>query len=76
MYKAKRKKKYCPLLKIFNHGELRGGMNNRNELFNHDLAVLFLKRNTCLLFYNHLLQPEEVEGSQAKCQLYNWPFLK
>ena len=69
MYKAKkRKEKYCPLLKIFNHGELRGGMNYKHELFNHDLAVLFLKLNTCLLSYNHLLQPEEDEGAQAKCQ--------
>ena len=71
MYKAKKKKNYCPLLKIFNHGELKGGLNNRNELFNHDLAALFLKLNTCLQFYNHPLQLEEVEGAQAECQLYN-----
>ena len=71
MYKAKENKNYCPLLKIFNHGELRGGLNNRNELFNHDIAVLFLKLNTCLLFYNHFLQPEEVEGAQAECQSWD-----
>ena len=68
MYKEKGKKNYCPLLKIFNHGELRGGLNNMNELLNHDLAVFFLKPNTCLLFYNHLLQLEEVEAAQAERQ--------
>ena len=71
MYKAKEKKNYCPPLKIFNYEQLKDGLNNRNELFNHDIAMLFLKLNTCLLFYNHLLQPEEVEGAQAECQLYN-----
>ena len=63
MYKAKEKKNYCPPLKIFNHEELKDGLNNRNESFNHDRAVLFLKLNTCLLFYNNFLQPEEVEGA-------------
>ena len=66
--KQKERKIIAHSWKSFNHGELRGGMNNRDELFNHDLAVLFLKLNTCLLSYNRLLQPEEVEGAQAEYQ--------
>ena len=66
MYKAKRKKKFRPLLKKFKSRELKGGLDHRHEISNHGLAVLFLKLNTCLLSYNRLLHPEEVEGAQAE----------
>ena len=62
MYKAKEKKKFFPLLNIFNLRELEGGLDYRHETSNHDLALLFLKLNTCLLSYSHPSPPEEVEG--------------
>ena len=65
MYKAKEKKKICPLLNIFNLRELEGGIDYRHETSNHGLALLFLKLNTCLQSYIHLHHPEEVEGAQA-----------
>ena len=73
MYKVKSKK-------IFSHSrfffflksrELKGGLDHRDGIPNHGLAALLLKLNTCLQSYNHPLQPEEVEGAQAECQLYN-----
>ena len=67
MYKAKEKKKFCPLLNIFNLRELEGGLDYRHEISNHGLAVLFLRLNTCLLSYSHPFQPKEVEGAQAEC---------
>ena len=66
--KHQKRKTYCPPLKIFNHNELKDGLNHRYEIPNHGLSVLFLKLNTCLQFYNHLSQPEGVEGVQAGCQ--------
>ena len=55
-------------LKKIRSRELKGGMDHRHEISNHGLAGLVLKLNTCLLSYNHLLQPEEVEGAQAERQ--------
>ena len=63
--KQKEKKKFCPLLNIFNLRELEGGLDYRHAISNHGLAALFLQLNTCLLSYIHLFQPGEVEGAQA-----------
>ena len=71
-----KKRKNCPLLKIFNPRELRGGLDYRHEISNHGLAMLFLKLNTCLLSYSHPSQPKQVEGTQAECQSQNQPFLR
>ena len=67
MYNAKEKKD-CPLLKIFNPRESRGGLDCRHEISNHGLDVLFSKSKPCPLVYSHLYQPEEVKGAQAECQ--------
>ena len=75
MYKAKERKILPTPEKIifffFKSRELKGGMENRHGIYNHGLAMLFLKLNTCSQFHNHLLQPEEFEGAQAKCQSYD-----
>ena len=67
MYKAKERKIF-PTPKKFKSRELKGGLDHRHEISNHGLAGLVLKLNPCLLSYNHLLQPEEVEGAQAERQ--------
>ena len=54
MYKAPETKKLLPTPEIFNHDELKDGLNHRYEIPNHGLSVLFLKLNTCPQFYNHL----------------------
>ena len=73
MYKNKERENlptpetYC----FFKSRESTGGLENRHGISNHGLAVLFLKLNACSQFYNHLSQPKEFEGAQAKCQSYD-----
>ena len=67
MYKAK-ERIISPTPKKFKSRELKGGLDHRHEISNHGLALLFLKLNTCLQSYSHLLQPKEVKGAQAECQ--------
>ena len=63
--KKQKKEKNFPLLKkyFFKSRELKGGLENRHGISNHGLAGIVFKLNTCLLSYNHLLQPKEVEGA-------------